>query len=348
MRYYSIKITDATSGVLFQPPGFAGLLGDASYTSFVNGITLPNAWNVELDVPVLNSATPMGFALARVWGISLAEIKQSADLNGKNISVFGGMQKGLPLAKPQQSGLLVSGYIFQAFGNWIGTDMTLDLVIAPGMITSASKTGGIGTLDAPKNLVLNWPKGQPLGTALQQCLQTAFPGYTANVNISSQIVRPNDQIGYFPTLEQLASYCSQVSLAVVKTTNYPGVSIVLNGTTITAQDGTAAGSGQTTQIAFEDMIGQPTWLDGGTISLKTVMRADLAVGSPIMLPPAQITNTQLANSSLINLNATFQGGFSIQSLRHVGNFRQASADAWVTVIEAAPNMLVGAGQGDLG
>jgi hypothetical protein len=31
-----------------------------------------------------------------------------------------------------------------------------------------------------------------------------------------------------------------------------------------------------------------------------------------------------------------QGSFFVSSIRHVGNFRQAQADAWVTVFDATP------------
>jgi hypothetical protein len=39
-------------------------------------------------------------------------------------------------------------------------------------------------------LVLNWLKGTPLGPALQQALQTAFPSMKAVVNVSPQLVAP--------------------------------------------------------------------------------------------------------------------------------------------------------------
>ena len=336
MRYYRVLVSDPASGKVITPPGFSGLLGGATYTSFVNGQSLPEAWDVELDIPVIDAATSQGFSLARVWGISLAEINHSNDLKGKNIAIYGGMQKGLPLASPAQSGLLVSGNVFQCFGNWIDTDQTLDFVIAPGAATS-SNPGGIGTLAAPKNITLNWPANQPLSTALKNCLQVAFPGYTINVNISDQIVRPSQEAAFYPTLEQLAQFCRQTSRSIVKTKGYAGVSIVPNGTTINVFDGTASDSGQATMINFTDLIGQPTWIESPNIQLKTVMRADLAVGKKIQLPKTVITNTQQANSSLVNQRATFDGGFTIVSLRHVGKFRQPSADAWVTVIEAAPN-----------
>ncbi len=290
-----------------------------------------------MDIPVIDAATPQGFAIARVWGVSLQEIGQARDLVGKNITIAGGMQKGLPLAKPAQSGTLVSGVVFQAFGNWIGTDMTLDFVIAPGPM--ASNAGGVGTLAKPRNLTLNWQGGQQLGPALQQCLQTGFPGYTVKMNISANIVpRAGDTpSGFYSTLEQLTQVVKAMSLSLVQTKGYAGVSIVVTGTTINVFDGSGQ-AGTTTQIAFEDLIGQPTWIESPNIQFKTVMRADLALFSSIKLPPAVITNTQQANSQIVNQRLNFQGGFKVISLRHVGNFRQPSADAWVSVVEAAPQV----------
>jgi hypothetical protein len=335
MRYYRVVISDPKTRAVATPPGFAGLLGGATYTSFVNGQTLPAAWDVELDIPFIDAATSQGFGTARVWGVSLQEIAQANDLRGKNIAIYGGMQKGLPLANPAQSGLLVSGSVYQAFGNWIGVDQTLDFVILP-LAATPSFAGGIGTLKNPINLTLNWPAGQPLSTALQNCLQTAFPGYTINMNINPSIVRPGAQAGFYPTLEQLAQFCRQTSLDVIKDKGYAGVSIVPNGTTISVFD---TPSGPAKKINFTDLIGQPTWIESPNIQLKTVMRADLAIGKQILLPPTLITNTQAANSNIINQRASFQGGFYIVSMRHVGRYRQPTADAWVTVIEASPNQV---------
>lgn len=338
MRFYRIIITDPASGNVIIPKGFDGLLGGATYTSFVNNQNLPGAWNVELDVPVIGAATPQGFAFVRVWGISLAEISQANDLAGKNIQVFAGMQKGLPLANPKQSGLILQGVIFQAFGNWIETDMTLDLVVMPGSGADAASQG-VGTIAAPKNIVMNWTAGQTLSAALGTCLSTAFPGYKQQININSSIVRPSDEVGFFPSLEQLAVYVRDVSLSVVKTKGYPGVTLLLApGNVLTAFDG-SAGAGTPKTIAFQDLIGQPTWIDAPNIQFKTVMRADIAVGDQITMPPTVTTNTQQAVSSLVNQRASFQGTFFVVSARHVGNFRQPSGDSWVTVFEAAPNTL---------
>jgi len=350
MRYYDIKITDPSSGQVVAPPGLASLLAGSSYTSFLAGQTLPGALKVELDLPIIGAATPQGFGLVRVWGISLAEIGQATNLGakaagqpGKNITVRGGMQKGLPLANPAQSGVLFQGSIVQAFGNWIGTDMTLDIVVMPGASTG-SQPGGAGTLGKPKNIVLNWKAGTPLSNALKSALQTAFPGYTGKMNINSGIVRPGDQIGYYPTLEQLAQFVRQISIDSIKTSGYPGVTIAPPATdnTINVFDGSSSssGSGQK-QINFWDLIGQPTWIESPNIQFKTVMRADIKLGDEIKLPPTLVQNTAQAQSSLTNQNVAFQGGFTIVNGRHVGDSRQPTGDAWVTVFEGAPKQVQG-------
>lgn len=330
-RYYAIKITDPTSGQVVTPPGFEGLVGDQTYTSFVNNQTLPNAWNVELDLPVISADLPMGGAWVRIWGISLQEISQASDLNNKLIEIRGGMQKGLPLANPAQSGLLASGYILQAFGNWVGTAMTLDLIIYPG-----SGPNGLGTLAKPRNLVLNWKAGTQLSQALNQALKTAYPDRTLTVNISSKLVRGNDEVAFFPTLTQLAQYVRETSRSIVTDASYAGVAIVPGDKDISVYDGTATSQPTVTQINFQDIIGQPTWIESPLIYVKTVMRADLKVGGQIKLPQTVVVNTVQAKSNLSNQQLSFQGSFVVTELRHIGNYRQPSGESWVTVLNAAP------------
>lgn len=303
------------------------VVGDKTYTSLGD----PGALNVELDIPVVPFATPMGFALVRVWGVSLADIGQATNLVGKPAQVFGGMAAGLPLANPAQAGLLAQGYVFQAFGNWIGVEQTLDLIIAPG-----SSPTGTGSPAAPANIVLNWKKGQTLGQAVQTALQTAFQGFQISVNVRSNLVRQSDEVGYFHSVGELAQFVKQASKDIVKDATYAGVDVVLAGTQFTVYDGSKQTGGSGKQIAFQDLIGQPTWIEAPLIQWKTAMRADIKVGDNVTLPPSQITNTQQAQSSIVNQRLNFQGGFTVALVRHVGNFRQPDAASWVTVFEGYP------------
>lgn len=330
MRYYGIKIIDPDSGrlMVFNPQiqqfvkSSAGN-GEFTYGSTVQGQTIANALHMEMDIPVSAFGAPGGGAYVRVWGISIGEIGQAASLTNKRIEVYGGMQKGLPLAtaafQANQAGLLTQGLIFPAFGNWIGTDMTLDLVIIPEQ----------GRNDDPRNLVINWKAGTPLATALRNTLTTAFPGYEVDINISDKLVLAHDETGYYRTLTQLAQWVEAVSIDIVGGT-YAGVSITFDNRKIVVFDRTTRSNPK--QIAFTDLIGQPTWVNSNTIQLTTMVRADIKLKDEIRMPPSVVTNTAAAAWALVNQKAAFEGVFQVADIRHTGQFRNPDASAWVTTI----------------
>jgi len=307
VRYYRIVVRSATGGAVLR-----------EWSSLdAKGNVIPGALNIELDAPVFVMAIPMGAAYVRLWGISLKDIGQAMDLNGQTIEVYAGMSKGLPLANPKQAGLILQGTIQQAFGNWQDTNMTLDFVVNPAG----------GTLDAPANLVLTWRKGQKLSDAIKATLALAYPTYTASINISDKLVLAQDEPGYYQTLVQFAAYVKQVSQSIAGA----GVDIMVKDGAFTVSDGSVAATPK--DIAFTDLIGQPSWTGLQTIQFKTVMRADINPLDYIKMPKAQTTQSQQSYSQY-RQSSTFQGTYLVKSVRHVGNFRQPDANAWATNIEA--------------
>lgn len=317
MRYYQIEISDPDTGKVLR-----------TFTSYQNGMTDPGALDIEMDIPVTSFASPAGSGYVRVWGISLLDINQSANFNptpggtkGKTIAVYGGMKKGLPLANPQQSGLLVTGTIFQAFGNWIGTDMTLEIIF----------TAGNWLANQPNNLTVNWPAGTPLSTVITQTLAQAFPGVTSDVKIKDSLVLPNDEQGFYGSLTQFAQYIRDISIKIVGGSSYLGVQILVSDNTFKVFDGSTTSSPKA--IVFTDLIGQITWRSLGTVQLTCVMRYDLRVGDIITLPPGQVTTTAQSFAQYRQKSA-FTGNYTVSSLRHVGRFRNPSGESWVTVVDA--------------
>ena len=266
MRFYSLVISDPTTGKVWQPTktgnGFVKAAGGATFSSLVGGQTTPGALNIEFDIPVVPFHTLQGGASIIVWGVGIGMISQATNLNGANFELSGGMQKGLELAKPEQSGLLANGLVFQAFGNWEGLSQTLELVCLPGAAVNA------------KNLHLAWPPGTQLSVALNTCLRQAFPApdYSVKVAISQNLAQASDGSGHYQSLGQLASYVNEISQRIGGP-KYQGVSITATGSTILAFDGTVpVDPAGPKQLQFEDLIGQPTWLGPLSVSLKTVMR----------------------------------------------------------------------------
>jgi hypothetical protein len=287
-----------------------------------------NALNVEFDIPIRGYALPVSGAFLRVWGIDLSTLLGAKTLNKKNIKIYGGMDKGLPLANPVQQGLLAEGSIYPAFGNWVGLDMTLDMALTPKL--------GIDDQAGAANVVHSAPANQPMGTSIQNALNAAFPGYTTNVNVSQNLVLNYKDTGFFQTLQQYAGYLGDISKSIIGGSSYHGVDIAVSGTQINVFDGTGAATNAPT-INFQDLVGQPIWLNAIEIQFKTVLRGDLSIGQTITLPPALATLgniSALAASGGAPPSNQLQGSFVVTQIRHVGNFRQPDWASWATVVNA--------------
>ena len=328
MRFYNIVL------------GNSGGTQVKNWTSQSNGQNDPGALDINFDF-VENVATqPMGNSRLQIVGVSLQDIAQAANYNPQlgaaansgspnfyTLSLFAGLYPGLPLATAAynagQSGLIVQGNIFQAFGNWIDTDMTLDFTVTPGT----------GTNTYPANISQLWKKGTPMSSALQSSLSTAFPGYSVNVNVSQNLTLGYDQPWLYNTLEQFASYAYGVSQKILGgSANYLGVQMAVKGKTISVFDGTGTAQNQKA-VQFQDLIGQPTWIGLNAIQFKCPIRADIHPGDTITMP--QVLATTLAQSnSQFRQNSAFSGSFFVQRVRHVGNFRQADAYSWISTFDA--------------
>lgn len=311
-RYYSIQI--------LEPDGTQFAL----YTSFPNGKTDTGALQVEFDIPITTLATPIGAASVKIWGVPLQTIGQASDFNGKQMKVFAGMQKGLPLANPAQAGLILQGSINQSFGNWIGNNQWIEFVVV---------TNG-AMLDEQLNITLSWAKGATLASAIEQNLAVAAPTYSVVTAISDKLVLGADEHGYYTSMTQFAQYIKQVSANIIGGA-YQGVDVLISEKTFKVFDGTT--QADPFVINFNDLIGQPTWIDPGNIQVTTVMRADLEPTDYIKLPPGQVT-TSASNQSQYRDKSVFQGAFMINEMRHIGNFRQADALAWITVMNCSPTI----------
>lgn len=329
MRFYEITL---------YPPG--STTAARTWTSFPGGQFDPGALNVEFDLTVAPYGTPIGGQSITIEGISIADLMQPQQFAprfvngalqpGMTLVLKGGMGKGLPLANPAQQGTLLKGQIWQAFGNWEGTEMTLDLVINPGGYDSKN----------PGNFVLNWQAGQPLGPALQNCLSVAYPGAPLTVNISDQLVQSHDDPHMCGTLEELAQHIQEVTNGQFLGPTYPGVQITMQAGALSVFDSTW--TPPTVQLNFSDLIGQPTWIDVNMLQIKLAMRGDLQIGTAVKMPTGlsgqagQVLTSGNSLPSSMNYLTTFSGSFQIVEVRHIGNFRSGDGGAWVTVVNCVP------------
>lgn len=361
MRYYAITMTNSQTGANVLPSSLNGLplssLAPPAQASpggpNSQSVANPAALNIEFDIPVQSYGFPLpqggpgsASAYLRIWGLGLQDLQQSYELvppanNGgapttTNIVILGGMSKGLPLANPSEQGVICQGAILQAYGNWIGTEQTLDLAI----IARSGSAGHTG------NFVFSWPTGTSLQSAISNTLSIALPTYTQAISISPNLVLNYNEYANFGSLQEMSSYLNAISKKIMQSSTYAGVTASLSGSaggasmgapggpSVVVTDGTQSAT-TPLQILFQDMIGQPTWIGVRTISAKFVLRGDLSIGQLITVPTTnQIGLFTTTQSSWQRLQPAFTGQFKINSIHHFGNFRQASSESWCTVVEA--------------
>jgi len=323
-RYYRIEVS---------PQSGAGLT--ATWTNRVNGKLDLGAQMVEFDIWATAADQPASLGSVRIWGPSQKQVSQASDFNGSAIKVYAGMQNGLPLASAavsdNQQGLILSGQIWQAFGNNQGINQTLDFVIVP--------LGSPGTQDEPANISFVWAKGDKMADMIRAVLSQAAPDQKLDININDGLVLTQDEHGTYQTLTQFARYVRGVSTDIIKG-NYAGVSIVPQNGTIRVFDGTATKlSENPISINGRDMIGNATWLRAFMVQFSAVMRADLQVGNAITFPRyiASQAVTTASSESNARSSSAFQGSWTIMNVRQIGNSRAPDANSWITTVQAYSN-----------
>lgn len=343
MRAYSITISKPNGGAVIRPAAFARLNLPDTYSSVVNGKNLPGALDIELQMQTWNFAVAKAGSWLRIYGVPNEELSQAAQLAGNDIIVKCGMQRGLPLAKPEQYGVIFQGRIFQCFGNLRGTDRTLDLIVTPG--------GGIG--EKPVNFPFDYKKNTPLADAIRTSLETGLKGagFKIDIQISDELKFDSNKTDSKSKLSDFArmikNLTTQKQFAGIKTlgntsgnNDYRGVDITVKEKTVTVYDNTKT-FGQFTalspkDIAFEDLLGQPTWTNFNQINFACTMRADLYVGAHVRLPrglrsPYVLTTPSASfPGSPSRNNSTFEGVFQITDQYHFGRFRQPDSASWNT------------------
>ncbi|MBW8067062.1 MAG: hypothetical protein GJU73_06395 [Ferrovum sp.] len=318
-RYYDITIT---------PPGGGKAIKSWS-SELSDGTFDPQSQNVIFDILAYDYATPMGASTISIEGVTIQDVGQAKSYTGMTLTVKGGMKHGLPLANPHQAGTLLTGQIWQSFGNWEGTNMTLDFVVLASPYT----------YDHPGNFVLNWRKGTAISNAISSMYAGAFGADVPTIiNVSPNRVLPADHISHYHSLEQAAKAITNLTSGQFGPTD-PGVILSIRGDgTLMADDYTQASN--PVRLKFSDLVGQPVWIGPFEVQTKLVMRADISVPTLIEMPfdttatPGFVITKASSFPSYTDQEAIFSGNFFVKSMRHVGDSRSPQGENWVTIVDA--------------
>ena len=316
MRYYEIRISPGElSSTSFAPITFSTLTPARTD----NG----SALSVDIDIFQTWYHQPAQNGYIKIKGVDFKQLNQSANFNNAKIRVSVGMSKGLPYAKPSQAGLIIDGTILQCFGNWLGSEVSLDFVIGAATYNPNTEV----------NLSFEWKKGTPLQDAVTNTLKKAYPTVPVSGAFSPNLIYTEDQWGQYTSLLSFSKYINAVSKQVITSENYQGASIGSSSAGFILADGTVAAP-KTTKVDFTDIVGNLTWIDIATIQAKLIMRSDLNIGDKIIFPKGSPVLNIVNNYSQYRNNISFNGVFQINQVRHVGSSRQADGNSWCTIVNA--------------
>ncbi len=348
MRFYDLQTTPvpAVNGVCATPSGTLPANGAKSlgvarqWTSFPNGKFDPQAQDIVFDLQISPGHIPSGGTVISVHGVSIEDLTHANNFRGSALSLYAGMSGGLPLSTAQPSpGLLINATVLGAFGNWQGTEQTLDLVINPSTYTPHENPG---------NLVFNWQPGQSFADAITLTMSAAFPNSTLSIHVNPSLTTGQTILHFTGTANAMAQFIFRHTVGKNELgPNYPGVHIYYNGSKITVTDFSQS-AGPVIALKFTDLVGQPTWLEPPVLTINTVLRADLQVGSYLTLPkrdfggPGAVLMMPTIAGTQFDNKLNFSGTFIVTALRALGQFRGTDADDWISVIQAVPLEAIGA------
>ena len=317
MRYYEIIISPSKqTPKAFAPITFTTLDKSGNF----NG----SALSIDVDIFQAPYNQPAQNGYIKIKGLDFNDLGQTANLNFAKIKVSLGMSKGLPYANSQPKyGVIIDGTILQSFGNRIGTEVSLDLVIGPATYNP----------NAEVNLTGTWKQGDSLEKAVRDTIGNAYKDVPINGSFGADLVYTQNQPLAYPNLLSFSKQINTYSKQINKNPNYIGAQITSTATGFYLFDGILS-TQKEKEISFESIVGNLTWRDIATIQAKVIMRSDLNLGDVITFPKGTPALNVVNNFSQYRNDLAFQGKFQIMQLRHIGNSRQPDGNSWCTVIDA--------------
>ncbi|MXV44314.1 hypothetical protein GS501_04545 [Saccharibacter sp. 17.LH.SD] len=308
------------------------------------GVFDPGALDIDFQISVIDYASPIGGAEGAsitIRGIDPATIGQASSLQGATLRLSAGMGHGYPLAKPEQAGVVLYGQIWSPVGNWEGEDLSLTLFVLPynGHATTSENTKPNQPPKVP-TYTYQCKRGASLKEAIKASIRQVSPNVEVIFQTANDPVATGDIQGVYHTDHGLfEALADSWEIATNKQSRI----------TITPRDGKffckePHPDQQAIPIAIEELIGQPTWNNVASITICCPLRADISVGDIITLPDEAGAIGAIHPQSALSFSppkkraSLFSGKFTVLHVNHLGQFRSADGQQWMTAIDCYPTV----------
>lgn len=359
MRYYKLEFIDPKTNAspASLPPIYS------TFESHPNNLYNPACPEISFDCLITQGNVAQNPFHITLHNVPKEMLGKARDFNSLNVNLYAGFKSGLPLANPDQAGLIVSGTVQGCFGNWAGTNLTMDFLVNPLQYSGSPylnlSAQVYSTTAQPYTFKWDPNAGNTFIQALTQFFSNNF-GYTCQGTLDANNEWNLNQMPPFKIIfTTFDRFCKELQ-TVTQSQNAPNkeapdnkankslvgnfqpyfgvlLSMSMTSGTIYAWDGTAPATSELS-LKVQEFIGQPTWISAsGVIQSMHPMRSDIHVTQSIAYPknisiivPAQFTTaSQYAYFNGENLE------LYVQKVRHVGRYRDPNPNAWVTYIDAS-------------
>lgn len=366
MRYYRLEFID--------PETNAAPIGQwYVFESHPNGIYNPSCTEISFDCLLTEgglTSQPFHITLHNVPKEMLGMARQ---YNALNCNLYAGFKSGLPLANPFQSGLIAKGTVQGCYGNWAGTNLTMDFLINPLQTYGSpalNLSSGIYS-STPQYYNFQWtrPSGNQ-GNTFIKALDTFFKGlgYPGCIGaLNSELNQLSNFQLMFTTFDKFCLGIQKVTQQInppnkIDPTNatnkqklgnfqpYTGVMLTIDQASgyIIAADGsgpppvdgsTNSATSTITQLEVQEFVGQPVWNSAaGIIQSIHPLRNDIRVNGWVKYPNDIRQNILVSAANTVASQFYYFNGQNLQlqvlKVRHVGRFRDPNPTSWVTYVDA--------------
>ena len=301
MRYYKIYV----DGKLFASQGVSEHNG-ISIKFNINQILTRNNPNTQIEL----------------YNVSSSLFSSNANLVGKQISIFAGLEGYLPTINNKQRGLIFTGYISGQYSSWSGNTTIVTLICNPFEISLKENV-----------FLIEIKKGEAVANSLKKILDSNNIPSVLSIKSLQKIAKSNNKFISKNLYEMLKYFEKEHGIYSYTGTEGLIISLLEEKNIIPP-----------IEIKDIDMVGQPEANGLGQIIFTLQLRADLNIGNTISSNALSWLNIGGAGGGLNvgyfngkegkdNLFRFFTGYFVITQIRHVGDSRNSSSNAWITIIE---------------
>jgi len=196
LRYYDLTFRDINDQIQVDAAGNAF----GPFTTRA-GIGLDIAFDVNYTASdLIDPATVLTLPGVPVW-----VLRQAVQLVGGSVQLYAGFTDGLPLANARQQGEILNGRVVNAWGDWVGTNQALHVVVNPTVRPpTESETFSI-TVDGKED--------EKLADVIMRALSDAYPEKEIQIAISENLTLAEEWRAVYYRVSQFR--CQLISFLVL-------------------------------------------------------------------------------------------------------------------------------------